>query len=222
VTGGLCNKPDYNYLDHNQLSTQEYYEQVIRLYQPVICGGINTFFFKILDEYFNVDAFIINMGTQSNNQTHVATVICLNNRFYLFDAYYGCYFTDYSGHYLDLESIFKGVPFLLKRPEKMKFFLVDISNDTVKQAMDQHPESDYDVIAQLSMELQICQMNERVINSYLCIDENIDTGSNWKMTYCLKYLHFGSLLGLYSPSKETGDMFIAMLYRVDLAHVSHN
>lgn len=110
--------PNYTKKDHNALSAQEYYFQCLRNYEGMLCGGRNTFFGKVLNELFDIEAFSINMGIPNTRFTHVAVIVPIIHNdqilYYFFDAYYGCYYTDLEGQFLDLNAIFQGAPFRLQ------------------------------------------------------------------------------------------------------------
>ena len=191
----------YTNVDHNSVSPQKYYEKVIRNYEPILCGGKNTFLANILNEYFNIDAFVINFGILSTPMTHVVTVIPIKNtnNFVLFDSHYGCFYTDKKGKFLDLESIFCGSKFYLNFLDFDKIYILDSSINI-------HPS----VLDKITNGMAICIGNISETRSLFLrpSDGLMRTENNflqtykecsWRDTCLLQFLATGKLFGINPP-----------------------
>lgn len=201
-------------VDHNLVTAQTYYESVIRKYEAIRCGGANTFFTKTLNEYFGVPAFTINMGTLSTPHTHVITIIPVKkdskHNFYLFDSHFGCYFTDFLGNWLDLESIFAGTPFILKTIRYEKRVIVDFLNEEIKKKLSI-------IRGHLIRKTQDTRLlygfspQENFYSYYSLTEKHQFHSCSWRETCVLQYLDFGELLGLANPSIEIFREFLSLI-----------
>lgn len=201
TTGG--NFENVTKIDHHQNTAQEYYRRVIRKYKMVRCGGRNTFLSKILNEYFDVPAFNLNMGEVDGPHTHVVAIVPIRNyfgnRYFLFDAHFGGYFTDLAGNLLDLESIFQGKEFILKYISFRQKIYVD--------PCQYFPGKPYE----LSFERPLNDAIE--IYSFVADEANKTRNysyenCSWRDTLILHYLDMGVVL---SDPKSLGEFYFMLL-----------